>query len=122
CCRARHRSEVTEQLETLRKYADEMETDISDLAVAYQVTMNIGDSEEESEAAIGEYIGQYYPELSQSVDLGNWGPVGTPDQIIAWFKEFQDAGVTHFVCRFGDMDQFGQVERFARDVLPAFAP
>jgi alkanesulfonate monooxygenase SsuD/methylene tetrahydromethanopterin reductase-like flavin-dependent oxidoreductase (luciferase family) len=122
CCRARHSNEVREQLDTLGKFADQMETDIGDLAVAYQVTMNIGDSQEQSEAAIGEYIGQYYPELSQSVDLGNWGPVGTPDQIIEWLQEFQEAGVTHFVCRFGDMDQFGQVERFAREVLPAFAP
>jgi alkanesulfonate monooxygenase SsuD/methylene tetrahydromethanopterin reductase-like flavin-dependent oxidoreductase (luciferase family) len=120
CCRARHSNEVTEQLDTLGKYADDMGADISDMAVAYQVTMNIGDSQEESEAAIGEYIGQYYPELSKSVDLGNWGPVGTPDQIIAWLQEFKEVGVTHFVCRFGDMDQFGQVERFAKEVLPAF--
>jgi hypothetical protein len=27
--------------------------------------------------------------------------------------------VDHFVCRFGALDQFGQVERFAADVLPA---
>lgn len=121
CCRARHSNEVVEQLATLRAYADEKGANIDDLAVAYQVTMNIGDSEAESEAAIGEYIGQYYPELSKSVDLGNWGPVGTPDQIVAWLKEFQEAGVTHFVCRFGDMDQFGQTERFAKEVLPAFA-
>ncbi len=120
CCRARHSNEVTEQLATLRSYADDTGANIDDLAVAYQVTMNIGDSEEASQNAIGEYISQYYPELSKSVDLGNWGPVGTPDQIIAWLKEFQEAGVTHFVCRFGDMDQFGQVERFAKDVLPAF--
>ncbi len=121
CCRARHSNEVVEQLDTLGRYAAEMDTDIDDLAVAYQVTMNIGDSKEASESAIGEYIGQYYPELSKSVDLGNWGPVGTPDEIIAWLEEFEEAGVTHFICRFGDMDQFGQVERFARDVLPAFA-
>ena len=30
-----------------------------------------------------------------------------------------DAGVNRFICRFGSMDQTGQVRRFARDVLPA---
>jgi len=75
----------------------------------------------EAEEAIGGYISLYYPELSQSVDLGNWGPVGTPDQVISWLREFREAGVTHFICRFGDMDQYGQVERFAKEVLPAFA-
>jgi hypothetical protein len=40
--------------------------------------------------------------------------------MIAWFEKFQEVGVTHFICRFGDLDQFGQVERFAKEVMPAF--
>lgn len=120
CCRARHSEEVVEQLAELSKFADELGRDMDGFAVSYQVTMNIGDTEAEAEEQIGTYISQYYPELSKSVDLANWGPVGTPDQIIDWLKEFQAAGVTHFICRFGSMDQFGQVERFAREVLPAF--
>ena len=54
------------------------------------------------------------------MDLGEWGPVGTPDDIIEWIKTFADAGVDYFICRFGSLDQFGQVERFSRQVLPAF--
>ena len=54
--------------------------------------------------------------------IGEWGPVGTPDDIAEWFQTFIDAGVDYFICRFGSLDQFGQVERFARDVLPRFAP
>ena len=57
-------------------------------------------------------------ELSKAMDLSNWGPVGTPEQIIEWFRTFAKAGVDHFICRFGSLDQFGQVDRFARDVLP----
>ena len=34
---------------------------------------------------------------------------------------FAEAGVDHFICRFGAIDQFGQVERFAREILPRFA-
>ena len=82
--------------------------------------MNIGDSKEEARAAFGDYISKYYPELSQAMDLSNWGPVGTPEEIAAWLREFSDRGVRHFICRFGAIDQFGQVERFAREVLPAF--
>ena len=69
--------------------------------------------------AFGDYISSYYPELSKSVDLSNWGPTGTPDTVADWFRRFSAAGVDHFVCRFGALDQFGQVERFAADVLPA---
>jgi alkanesulfonate monooxygenase SsuD/methylene tetrahydromethanopterin reductase-like flavin-dependent oxidoreductase (luciferase family) len=81
--------------------------------------MNIGDSTEQASRAFGDYISSYYPELSKSVDLSNWGPTGTPDTVADWFRRFSAAGVDHFVCRFGALDQFGQVERFAADVLPA---
>jgi len=121
CCRAQHPEEVVEQLGYLNEAANVLEVDIADYAISYQVTMNIGDSAEEAEAAFGQYISQYYPELSKSMDLSNWGPVGTPDQIIEWLETFRDVGVTHFICRFGDLDQFGQVQRFANEVLPHFA-
>jgi alkanesulfonate monooxygenase SsuD/methylene tetrahydromethanopterin reductase-like flavin-dependent oxidoreductase (luciferase family) len=83
--------------------------------------MNIGDSEAEARTAFGDYISKYYPELSQAMDLSNWGPVGTPDDIAAWLRTFAEAGVRHFICRFGAIDQFGQVERFAKEVLPLFS-
>ena len=118
CCRAQHPEELTEQLGYLREVAAETGDDASRLVVSYQVTLNIGDSEEGARTAFGEYISKYYPELSKAMNLSNWGPVGTPEQIIAWFRTFAEAGVDHFICRFGSLDQFGQVERFARDVLP----
>jgi alkanesulfonate monooxygenase SsuD/methylene tetrahydromethanopterin reductase-like flavin-dependent oxidoreductase (luciferase family) len=119
CCRAMHPEEVEEQITQLRKSAAEMGEDFSRYTVSYQVTMNVGDSEDQARTAFGEYISSYYPELSKAVDLSNWGPVGNPETIAAWFRRFRDAGVDHFICRFGDLDQFRQVERFADDVLPA---
>ena len=86
----------------------------------HQVQRAIADSREEAQAGIDAYISQYYPELSKAMDIGEWGPVGTPDDIADWLRTFADAGVDYFICRFGSLDQFGQVERLARDVLPAF--
>ena len=120
CCRAEHPEELTEQIGYLREAAERHGRDFDDYTVSYQVTMNIGDSKEEARDAFGDYISKYYPELSQAMDLSNWGPVGTPDEIAAWLREFSDRGVGHFICRFGAIDQFGQVERFASEVLPAF--
>jgi alkanesulfonate monooxygenase SsuD/methylene tetrahydromethanopterin reductase-like flavin-dependent oxidoreductase (luciferase family) len=121
CCRAEHPEELTEQIGYLTAAADRHGRDFADYTVAYQVTMNIGDSQVEARAAFGDYISKYYPELSQAMDLSNWGPVGTPEDIAAWIREFHRRGVRHFICRFGAIDQFGQVERFAREVLPMFA-
>jgi alkanesulfonate monooxygenase SsuD/methylene tetrahydromethanopterin reductase-like flavin-dependent oxidoreductase (luciferase family) len=121
CCRAQHPEELVEQLGWIEKSADEFGKDFSQLVISYQVTMNIGDSEEEARTAFGDYISKYYPELSRAMDLSNWGPVGTPEQIADWIRTFASAGVEHFICRFGAIDQFGQVERFADEVLPLFS-
>jgi len=122
CCRAQHPDELAEQLKAIEDYADRTgEGDFSRLVIAYQVTMHVGDSEAEARQAFGDYISKYYPELSRAMDLSNWGPVGTPDDIAAWLRTFADAGVDHFICRFGAIDQFGQVERFAKEVLPVFS-
>jgi alkanesulfonate monooxygenase SsuD/methylene tetrahydromethanopterin reductase-like flavin-dependent oxidoreductase (luciferase family) len=121
CCRAQHPEELVEQLGAIESYCDEHGHDFSRLTISYQVTMNIGDSEEEARTAFDEYISKYYPELSKAMDLSNWGPVGTPDQIAEWIRAFAEAGVQHFICRFGAVDQFGQVEQFANEVLPLFS-
>ena len=65
CCRAQHPEELVEQLGYLREVAAETGDDASRLVVSYQVTLNIGDSEADARTAFGDYIGQYYPELSQ---------------------------------------------------------
>jgi alkanesulfonate monooxygenase SsuD/methylene tetrahydromethanopterin reductase-like flavin-dependent oxidoreductase (luciferase family) len=121
CCRAQHPEELVDQLGAIERYADEHDGDFSRLVISYQVTMNIGDSEDGARSAFGEYISKYYPELSKAMDLSNWGPVGTPDQIAEWIRSFAEAGVDHFICRFGAIDQFDQVERFANEVLPVFS-
>jgi len=121
CCRAQHPEELVEQLGAIESYCDEHGHDFSRLTISYQVTMNIGDSEDEARSAFDEYISKYYPELSKAMDLSNWGPVGTPDQIAEWIGAFAEAGVQHFICRFGAVDQFGQVEQFAKEVLPVFS-
>jgi alkanesulfonate monooxygenase SsuD/methylene tetrahydromethanopterin reductase-like flavin-dependent oxidoreductase (luciferase family) len=121
CCRAEHPEELVDQLEAIERYAGEHDADFSRLVISYQVTMNLGDSEEEARRAFDDYISKYYPELSKAMDLSNWGPVGTPDQIADWIRTFAEAGVDHFICRFGAIDQFAQVERFAKEVLPVFS-
>lgn len=45
--------------------------------------------------------------------------VGTPDTIVGDLRLLDEAGVEHVTLRFGDTD-IGQLERFARDVAPAF--
>ncbi|MFT7459247.1 MAG: alkanesulfonate monooxygenase SsuD [Planctomycetota bacterium] len=120
CCRAKHPEEVSEQLSSLRRMASDRGRDPDNLSVAYQVTMHIGDSTVTANADFEEYIASYYPELSKILDLAEWGPVGTVEEIGDWIETFARAGVDTFICRFGAADQAGQAERFAREVMPRF--
>lgn len=122
CCRARHPEEFAAQLAQIHAAIDEAGRDRAEFVMSYQVTMNIADTRDEAHAGINSYITQYYPELSKAMDLLEWGPIGTPLDVIDWITTFAAAGVDYFICRFGSLDQFGQVERFANDVLPAFVP
>lgn len=120
CCRAAHPEELEQQLEFLVRMATELDIDLDTFDVAYQVTLTLAETTDAAYAMQEEYISNYYPELRGHVDLVNWGPVGTPRDIIAWFQRFLAAGVTHFVCRFGAIDQFNQVQQFTASVLPSF--
>ncbi len=122
CCRAAHPEEFREQKEQIVAAVEELGKNPDDYVMSYQVTMNIADTRQEAQTGIEDYIGEYYPELSKKMDISQWGPVGTPDDITAWLNTFAEAGVDYFICRFGSLDQFGQVERFAREIFPAFAP
>ncbi len=121
CCRAGHPDEFKEQREQVVKAIEENGGNPDDFVMSYQVTMNIADTREEAQKGIQAYISEYYPELSQKMDISQWGPVGTPDDIMAWLRTFSDAGVDYFICRFGSLDQFGQVERFAKEVFTEYA-
>ena len=122
CCRAQHPEELVDQLGEIERYADEHEADFSRLTISYQVTMNIGDSEDEARRAFDDYISQVLPGAVPGdgpVQLG--ARSARPDQIAEWIRTFAEAGVDHFICRFGAIDQFAQVERFAKEVLPLFS-
>ncbi len=54
------------------------------------------------------------------MDLSNWGPVGTPDEIVAWLREFAERGVDHFICRFGALDQFARSSASPAKCCPQF--
>jgi alkanesulfonate monooxygenase SsuD/methylene tetrahydromethanopterin reductase-like flavin-dependent oxidoreductase (luciferase family) len=118
CCRAAHPEELEQQFAVLTATAKELGVDLGTFEVAYQVTITLGDGRADADALQRDYISAYYPELAGRLDLADWGPVGGPDDVVTWLRRFADAGVTHFVCRFGAVDQFGQVRRFAEAVLP----
>lgn len=119
CCRADHPSDYEQQWKAIAEYADEQGTDPDDVGTAYQVTLNVADTTEAAEEQMHEYIADYYPAMYDPDGMADWGPMGTPEEVAAWFETFNDLGCETFVVRFGAYDQRAQLERFADEVLPA---
>jgi alkanesulfonate monooxygenase SsuD/methylene tetrahydromethanopterin reductase-like flavin-dependent oxidoreductase (luciferase family) len=123
CCRASHPEEVAGFVSELAAARAEAGGGSADgFSVAYQVTIALGDTVEAARRSQREYIDAYYPGFSDAVELADWGPAGTADEVAEWLRTFADAGVTTFICRFASLDQPGQLERMAADVLPVVRP
>ena len=118
CCRARHPDEVESFVAAIREAREEAGRATERFTVAYQVTIALGDERNAALAAQRAYIDAYYPGFNEAVDLADWGPAGTADDVLDWIQSFAAAGVDTFVCRFASLDQHDQVERFADGVLP----
>jgi alkanesulfonate monooxygenase SsuD/methylene tetrahydromethanopterin reductase-like flavin-dependent oxidoreductase (luciferase family) len=121
CCRASRPDEVEGFVaEIAAARAEEDGVDASEpFAVAYQVTLALGDTVQEAQRSQRAYIDAYYPGFSDAVELADWGPAGTAAEVLDWFHTFSAAGVTSFICRFASLDQPGQLARMADDVMPA---
>jgi len=113
CCRASHPEEVSRFIEELGNLRL-----LDGFDFAYQVTVTLAETTSEALGEQRRYVDAYYPGFSGAVQLNDWGPSGTSEVVAEWFRMFRDSGVTTFICRFASLDQPGQVERFAHEVLP----
>jgi alkanesulfonate monooxygenase SsuD/methylene tetrahydromethanopterin reductase-like flavin-dependent oxidoreductase (luciferase family) len=90
------------------------------IAPGYQMTLTVGDTHRQAEAEAREFINRYYGTSYADLRESMWGrdPYGTPDDCAAGLRAMIDAGARNFALRFASRDQFGQVQRFTREVLP----
>ena len=104
--------------ERLQALARENGQDAQTLHRCVYTTLNINDdvslAEKEMRTFLESYYGAPYEKLARHQGLCS----GTASSCITWLNEFITAGAQTIVLRFGSSDQFGQLERCVRDVLP----
>ncbi len=104
--------------ERLQELAHENGQDAQMLHRCVYTTLNINDdvslAEKEMRTFIEGYYGGPYEQLARRLGLC----AGTSARCVAWLNDFIAAGAQTIVLRFGSSDQFGQLERCVRDVLP----
>jgi alkanesulfonate monooxygenase SsuD/methylene tetrahydromethanopterin reductase-like flavin-dependent oxidoreductase (luciferase family) len=80
-------------------------------------TVRIEHDASKAEAVTAEFLKTYY---GGGVNFRGLMGLGTPGAVIDTLKRYESAGVTDLCIRFAGTDQLAQLERFVKDVLPAF--
>lgn len=113
--------EYVAMLEQIRSYAAEAGRDPGSITPSYQVTLNVSDDRETARREALDFINRYYGTAYGSVEESMWerDPFGSPEEVTEKVGGILDAGCRDISVRFASHDQFGQLERFTEQVLPA---
>jgi alkanesulfonate monooxygenase len=105
----------------IQQYAREAGRDPDAIVPSYQVLMNVNRDRSRARKEALEFTNKYYVTTYKSIEESMWerDPFGTPDDCIKKLKGIIEAGCRSFSFRFASPDQFEQVERFTKSVLPA---
>jgi probable F420-dependent oxidoreductase len=102
----------------LQMLAHEMGRDPARLQRCAYTTLNINADAGQAEREMRTFVEGYYG-APYEVMLRNQGLCpGVAETCVQWLKDFTAAGAQTVVIRFGGPDQFGQLERCAKEVLP----
>jgi alkanesulfonate monooxygenase SsuD/methylene tetrahydromethanopterin reductase-like flavin-dependent oxidoreductase (luciferase family) len=90
-----------------------------DFPLCVYTTVRLDDDVATAERITSEWVATYYGGGTGSHQKGLMG-LGPADVVIDALRQYETAGVTDLCIRFSGEDQRQQLERFTRDVLPAF--
>ncbi len=103
----------------IRAYAQEYgrSDEVTDASLHVMVNINddAGEAQRESIAFLEHYYGQG---VISDEKLDSWLAFGSPDAVCDKIGAFIEAGCTTPILRFTSLDQRGQVDRCAREVVP----
>jgi probable F420-dependent oxidoreductase len=112
----------TADWDRLQVLGQEMVRDAHNLHRCLYTTLNVNADSVQAERELRAFIESYYGIPCEVQATRNGLCAGSAERCIAWLKAFVAAGAQTIVIRFGSPDQMGQLERFAREILPHVQP
>jgi alkanesulfonate monooxygenase SsuD/methylene tetrahydromethanopterin reductase-like flavin-dependent oxidoreductase (luciferase family) len=106
------------QWERLQVLAREMGKDAQVLPRCVYTTLNINNDVTQAQREMQAFAEGYYSVPYEALVRQQGLCPGTAASCADWLNAFVAAGAQTLVLRFGSPDQFGQLERCVRDVLP----
>ena len=108
----------TEQSAALDGFAREMGKAPQELHRAIYTTLNINEDVVQAEQEMRAFIEGYYHTPFDVMARRQSVCFGAAETCLQWIQDFRASGAQTIVVRFGCPDQVGQLERFAREVMP----
>jgi alkanesulfonate monooxygenase SsuD/methylene tetrahydromethanopterin reductase-like flavin-dependent oxidoreductase (luciferase family) len=105
---ARVREQTLREMQALGK-------DLQHFTAVYYMTVNVHHDPEAARREAVAWVTRYY-----GADYwgDRWGPYGPPETLAQRIHEYAAAGATDVIVRFASDDPLGQLDCFAREVLP----
>lgn len=114
-----HHDEFRRRLDLIEEFAVEQKRDLSRFEVSIHGMVNINEDKRAAYEESKYYFDNYYtPGYPSEELLKIWLAHGAPEECARLIQGWIDMGITTPVLRFTSRNQLGQMERFARDVLP----
>lgn len=79
---------------------------------------NVADTNEQAWSEAGEFLSKNYNIPAKP--FARLAVHGSPEECIAWTRQYLDAGAEHVVIRFASFHPLQQLERWTKEVMPAF--
>ena len=106
------------QWQRLQVLAQEMGREVQALPRCVYTTLNINSDVAQAQREMQSFAEGYYGAPYEVLLRQQGLCAGTAESCAAWLNAFVAAGAQTLVLRFGGPDQFGQLERCVKDVLP----
>jgi len=107
---ARVRQRILQEVQALGR-------DPQQFRAVYYMTVNLNHDEEAARREAHDWVIRYY---GLNIWGDRWGPYGRSEAVVERIWQYAAAGADEIILRFASYDQQEQLDRLARDVLPAF--
>jgi alkanesulfonate monooxygenase SsuD/methylene tetrahydromethanopterin reductase-like flavin-dependent oxidoreductase (luciferase family) len=107
-----------EYWQTIQHYSREEGRDPSRLENCLYHNINVNPDREAAFDETKRFLDAYYSADYTRERIEAWGALGSAEECIENLRRFRGSGVQRITLRLTSWDQFGQLERVVRDVLP----
>jgi alkanesulfonate monooxygenase SsuD/methylene tetrahydromethanopterin reductase-like flavin-dependent oxidoreductase (luciferase family) len=112
-------AEVGWRLQELRRLAEEEGRDPLTIETHLYHNINVNEDRPAALAESKRFLDTYYAMDYKPAYVEGWTATGSPAECIAHLQPYKELGFDEVTLRITSWDQFGQLERVMREVLPA---